>query len=201
MTTPNFGWPLPADTDAVRDGAAAIRALGDAVDGTVDGIDGRVTTAEGDITALEAITHGIGPNVAFDENATSISNTTATFASVGVSVTITPSSSTSGLLIVPTVFYDLLANADRATIGQFALARTIGATLTTVITSDVYHFTVKSPDGRRRDSTTFPVLDFPGTTDPVTYDLRFRTASTGQGRVVTVNTFTPSTLFVAEVAG
>ena len=35
MTTPNFGWPLPADTDAVRDGAAAIRALGDAVDGTV----------------------------------------------------------------------------------------------------------------------------------------------------------------------
>ena len=46
MTTPNFGWPLPADTDAVRDGAAAIRALGDAVDGTVDGIDGRVTTVE-----------------------------------------------------------------------------------------------------------------------------------------------------------
>lgn len=35
MSTSNFGWPLPADTDLVRDGAAAIRALGDAVDSTV----------------------------------------------------------------------------------------------------------------------------------------------------------------------
>ena len=33
--TPSFGWPTPDDTDFVRDGAAAIRALGDAVDGTV----------------------------------------------------------------------------------------------------------------------------------------------------------------------
>ena len=31
-TTPTFGWPTPDDTDLVRDGAAAIRALGDAVD-------------------------------------------------------------------------------------------------------------------------------------------------------------------------
>ena len=47
--TPNFSWPTPDDTAFVRDGAAAIRALGDAVDGTVDGIDGRLTTAEGDL--------------------------------------------------------------------------------------------------------------------------------------------------------
>lgn len=35
MTTPNYGWPTPADTDFVKDGAAAIRALGDAIDETV----------------------------------------------------------------------------------------------------------------------------------------------------------------------
>ena len=34
-TTPNRNWPTPDDTDLVRDGAAAIRALGDAIDGTV----------------------------------------------------------------------------------------------------------------------------------------------------------------------
>lgn len=36
-TTPNFGWITPADTDYVRDGAAAIRALGDAIDVDLDG--------------------------------------------------------------------------------------------------------------------------------------------------------------------
>lgn len=34
-TTSNFGWPTPDDTDLVRDGAAAIRNLGSAVDTTV----------------------------------------------------------------------------------------------------------------------------------------------------------------------
>jgi len=35
MSTPTYGWPTPADTDFVKDGAAAIRDLGDAVDATV----------------------------------------------------------------------------------------------------------------------------------------------------------------------
>jgi hypothetical protein len=34
-TTPNYTWPTPNDTDQLADGAAAIRALGDAVDTTV----------------------------------------------------------------------------------------------------------------------------------------------------------------------
>jgi len=33
--TPNFSWPTPDDSDAVSQGAAAIRALGTAIDGTV----------------------------------------------------------------------------------------------------------------------------------------------------------------------
>jgi hypothetical protein len=34
-TTSNRSWPTPDDTDLVRDGAAAIRALGNAIDGSV----------------------------------------------------------------------------------------------------------------------------------------------------------------------
>jgi hypothetical protein len=34
-TTSNYSWPTPDDTDLVRDGAAAIRSLGSAVDATV----------------------------------------------------------------------------------------------------------------------------------------------------------------------
>ena len=33
--TPNFGWPTPDDNDLVSEGAQAIRALGDAIDGSV----------------------------------------------------------------------------------------------------------------------------------------------------------------------
>jgi hypothetical protein len=41
-TTPNYGWPVPTDTDYVKDGAAAIEALGDAIDATVFGLSGGI---------------------------------------------------------------------------------------------------------------------------------------------------------------
>ena len=34
-TTPNNGWTIPADTDLVRDGAAAMRTLGNGIDTTL----------------------------------------------------------------------------------------------------------------------------------------------------------------------
>lgn len=48
MSTPRHGWPTPADTDFVKDGAAAIRDLGDAIDATPLGLSAVVTfTASG----------------------------------------------------------------------------------------------------------------------------------------------------------
>lgn len=38
-TTPTYLWPTPADTDYVKDGAAAIRTLGDAIDAELAGHD------------------------------------------------------------------------------------------------------------------------------------------------------------------
>jgi hypothetical protein len=43
-TTPNYSWPTPDDTDLVKDGAGAIRDLGDAIDTTVDTVTGAITT-------------------------------------------------------------------------------------------------------------------------------------------------------------
>ena len=37
-TTPNYGWPVPTNTDYVKDGANAIADLGDAIDATVFGL-------------------------------------------------------------------------------------------------------------------------------------------------------------------
>jgi hypothetical protein len=39
-TTTNYSWPIPEDTDLVKDGAEAIRDLGNAIDTTVDGLPG-----------------------------------------------------------------------------------------------------------------------------------------------------------------
>jgi len=36
--TPNYSWPVPVDTDLVKDGAEAIKDLGDAIDATVFGL-------------------------------------------------------------------------------------------------------------------------------------------------------------------
>jgi hypothetical protein len=52
--SPHYSWPEPNDSDFVKNGADAMRDLGDAADATVYGIDGRVTTAEAAIVTLQA---------------------------------------------------------------------------------------------------------------------------------------------------
>jgi hypothetical protein len=41
--TPNFNWPVPTSTDLVKDGATAIEALGDAIDGAFVDLKGGTT--------------------------------------------------------------------------------------------------------------------------------------------------------------
>lgn len=76
-TTSNFGWTTPADTDLVKDGAAAIRTLGNGVDTSFVDLKGGTTgqilskasntdldftwTAGGDLTEIQA---GVGISVA-----------------------------------------------------------------------------------------------------------------------------------------
>lgn len=47
--TPNFSWPTPDDSDAVSQGAAAIRSLGTAVDATVYGQGTAITGLESSV--------------------------------------------------------------------------------------------------------------------------------------------------------
>lgn len=50
-TTPTYSWPTPDDSDLVRDGALAIRDLGDAIDTTVSDID--QGTTKGDLLVYD----------------------------------------------------------------------------------------------------------------------------------------------------
>ena len=45
-TTTNYGWTTPADTDLVKDGAAAIRTLGSSADTTVKNLNPETTTGD-----------------------------------------------------------------------------------------------------------------------------------------------------------
>lgn len=51
-TSPNYGWSEPDDTSFVKNGALAMRTLGNAIDTTVKSIDDRVTAAEASVNGL-----------------------------------------------------------------------------------------------------------------------------------------------------
>lgn len=70
-TTTNYGWTTPADTDLVKDGASAIRTLGNSIDSTLKTqIDAQIPdsllTTKGDIIAATAASTparlGVGTN-------------------------------------------------------------------------------------------------------------------------------------------
>ena len=51
-TTTNFAWTIPSDTDLVKDGAAAIRTIGNAVDASFASITLRAVTTTSDTFVL-----------------------------------------------------------------------------------------------------------------------------------------------------
>lgn len=50
--SPNYGWAEPDDTAYVKNGASAMRTLGNAIDSTTYSIDTRVSAAEAKIAGL-----------------------------------------------------------------------------------------------------------------------------------------------------
>jgi hypothetical protein len=60
-TTPNYDWPIPEDTDLVKDGAKAIRDLGNAIDTSAENFGGgliHIKTAD----FSGAVSHSFGSN-------------------------------------------------------------------------------------------------------------------------------------------
>lgn len=106
--TPNYAWPTPADTDYVKDGAAAIRALGDAIDVELTGFEvevDRTGAAAGEVPTLQSDgTLDFGPGIAVVQIVTGVlttytTTTAATPQNSGLEVTITPKYADSVLLV------------------------------------------------------------------------------------------------------
>lgn len=147
--TTNFGWETPDDTDYVKDGAAAMRTLGNSIDTSfVDlkgGTSGQmltkasntdldytwVTPQIGDITAVTA---GTGLSGGGTSGAVTLSIDTATTVDLSTAQTLTNKTLTSPVLTTPSISNidakgDLLAGTADNTIARLAVG-TNGQVLT-----------------------------------------------------------------------
>lgn len=105
-TTPSFNWETPDDTDLVKDGALAIRTLGNAIDTSLVDLKGGTTgqvlskTSNTDMDFTWVAAGGKVLQVVSATTTTSASTTSTTFADTGLTASITPSASSSKILVL-----------------------------------------------------------------------------------------------------
>jgi hypothetical protein len=192
-TTTNYSWTTPDDTDLVKDGAAAIRTLGSAIDtsfaadqgdlllgGTSDifeplaiGAAATVLTSDG-TTASWAAPAGGGKvlQVVQGTTTTRLQTTSTIYVDTNLSQAITPSSATSKVLVL--VFQNIHLNRSGTDAAcQYKLLRT-STTLSEYYLS-MYNGT--GGDAEIRQMGVFSYLDSPSTTSATTYKTQIRSGN------------------------
>lgn len=254
-TTTNFGWETPDDTDLVKDGALAMRTLGNAIDASfvdlkggttgqvlakasntdldftwatdASGIPATIFDAKGDLivasaadtaarlavgtngqylsadstasTGLKWVTPAGGGKVLQVVQGTRTTNFTTSSAGtptdIGLSVTITPSSNTSKVLILSCFDGSVeVAASGTTTTGTTYLLRS-----TTVIKGATFGYIGASAANRTFYlQSNFSVLDSPATTSATTYKCQ---VENGTSDLFTVNgsSGAPATIIAMEI--
>ncbi len=233
-TTTNYGWDTPDDTDLVKDGAAAIRTLGSSVDTTTKNLNPQTTTgalayrsATANVnTALPIGTTGqiltvaggvptwanpAGGGKVFQVLSTtksdSFTSASTSFTDItGLSVSITPSSASSKILVLYNVSGSqavaaqiarsrLMRGSTEINIGDAASNRARGTSDPFSVASQIIGTTIAGS-----------FLDSPATTSAITY--KFQIATSGGTVYVnrseddsdsTIRSRTVSTITVMEI--
>jgi hypothetical protein len=236
-TTTNFGWTIPSDTDLVKDGAAAIRTLGQGIDTSMADLEGGTTgqvlskasgtdmdftwvtpddanaiqnsimDAKGDLIAATAADTparlAIGSNgqiLTADSTAatgmkwaapagggkvlqavsaaysTAVTSSSGTFVNSGFTVSITPSASTSKVLIMTS--FNLYTAGKTDCGGAVQITRASGATVVYPQNALYTHY-VDGVANSVLTQNSMQFLDSPATTSAVTYELQYRQTSGG----------------------
>jgi hypothetical protein len=212
-TTTNYSWTTPDDTDLVKDGAAAIRTLGSAIDtsfaadqgdlllgGTSDifeplaiGAAATVLTSDG-TTASWVAPAGGGKvlQVIYGTSTTSTTNSTSTYADTTLSATITPASASNKVLILVAQNVQLSSGALNVAIGM-----RIMRDATAVFSQDDPIYTGGTTSMRWNFGANY--LDSPNTTSATTYKTQAKVTSGAASDVVTQISSNASTIILLEI--
>lgn len=215
-TTTNYAWETPDDTDLVKDGAAAIRTLGSSIDTTTKalnpsttlgdieyrsstantntrlgiGTTGQILTVSGGVPSWATPAGGGGKvlQVVTATTSTEKSIASTSFTDTNLTVTITPSSATSKVLILSSQQVYMSSGTTGFTNAGYRLMRGASSVFDYSGLYDqataIYIDTLGSP--RNIGATFFvPVtyLDSPATTSATTYKTQIKMSSTADGRV------------------
>lgn len=185
-TTTNFGWETPDDTDLVKDGASAIRTLGNGIDtslldlkgGTTGQLLSKASNTNMDFSWITPTSGKLLQVVQATIVSTSTSTTSTTYVDTGLSIAITPTASTSKVLAMfsaPTAFANRVSSGG-STWGNFKLVRA-----TTDLTEMTYglrnHATTTDQYVYGIPQTTY--LDSPATTSSTTYKIQYKANTNG----------------------
>jgi hypothetical protein len=208
-TTPNFGWPVPTSSDLVKNGATAIEGLGDAIDASLldlkGGTSGQVLAkASGTDMDFSWTTPAAGGGgkvlqVVSAVTTTSTAIASATLADTTITLSITPTSATSKILVmVQANFYIFRSNA--ASGGKARLLR--GATTIVDYPAEAWAYIQAAGATSASIVAIQPIiyLDSPATTSATTYKLQgAATNAADSGSITFQYNSTPSTITLLEI--
>jgi hypothetical protein len=222
-TTTNYGWTTPDDTALVKDGAAAIRTLGSSVDTTTKNLNPSTTLGDIEYRSSTANTNtrlGIGSTgnvltvaggvptwaapagggkvlqVVQGTLTANFTNNTGTPTDTGLTVTITPSSATSKVLVHYYFGIQMLRSGANTDIYMFSELLQ-GATVVHQTQWGIQNFA--SSSGKQMDDSVGAVhLASPATTSATTYKIRMFNSASSTVRL-TADTINIASIVAMEI--
>jgi hypothetical protein len=204
-TTTNYAWETPDDTDLVKDGALAIRTLGSSIDTTTKalnpsttlgdieyrsatantntrlaiGTTGQVLTVAGGVPtwASAAGSGGKVLQVVAATTSTRVTVASTTYTDSGLTATITPSLSTSKILVLTSQSTTIYSDANLKLFGV-RLMRDSTAIFNDISNPEILGNTLVNAAGQAMAYVSYSYLDSPATTSATTYKTQGRVYST-----------------------
>jgi hypothetical protein len=211
-TTTNYSWETPDDTDLVKDGASAIRTLGSSIDTTTKnlnpsttlgdieyrsstanvntrlgiGSSGQVLTVSGGVPAWTTPAGG-GKVLQVVQQVLTTNTTVAstTFTDSGLTLSITPSSTSSKIMVIASVQFGYYRGVNAAG-GSLNIMR--GATQV-LETNGMRVYVNNNANNAAANSAmqSLVYLDSPSTTSSTTYKVQMKSESTAQSAFCEIN--------------
>jgi hypothetical protein len=186
-TTPNFGWSVPTSTDLVKDGATAIETLGDSIDSSLVDLKGGTTgqyLKKNSDTDMDFVWGGGGKmlQVVFASYSTETSSSTTTYADTGLTATITPSSTSSKVL----VFVNTNGATTDTVTNQGIKLKLVRTSTDLAVITDLSNKMAGAATAVQGESIGFNWLDSPSSTSALTYKTQYARLA-GSGTVTLQN--------------